>query len=218
MTIRTLSPVLAALTLLASAACGGGDATRLIAPDGKPSLVGQTASVTVSCPNRIKPGQTAQCTAFGYDNQSQFTSSTVSSWSSSNTGKITVTSGGAITGQATGTATIYATIDGITGSKVVTVEPDIYIDGPGSVRSGHVCSFFGEVTAGTAPYSYSWSNSSNWTHDTGWTDGEPATWTGHSTSGSSFSITLTVTDASGISSTVSKSVSISSTAPSPCFI
>lgn len=215
---RTLA-LLAAVAPLAVSGCGG-DATKLIAPEGGP-LLGVTVSVTVSCPTPIVPGATGQCVAYGYDSNGQFTSSTVTTWSSANTSKITVNSSGVITGVATTNGVnISAVVDGVTGSKSVKVQPDIYFDYPVNdpVRAGEVCSWFAGVAAGTAPYTYSWSSSSNWVHDTGYTDNEPWTWTGHSTSGSSFTIYLTVTDANGVSASTSKTVTISSTAPTPCVI
>jgi hypothetical protein len=205
--------------MLGVAGCGG-DATKLIAPDGGPSL-GITRSVVVNCPTPITPGQTAQCTAYGYDSNGQFTNSVVSSWSSANTSKITVNSSGVITGVATTNGVnISAVVDGITGSKSVKVQPDIFFDSPvnNPVRAGEVCSWFAGVAAGTAPYTYSWSSSSNWVHDYGYTDNEPWTWTGHSTSGTSFTIYLTVTDANGVSASTSLLVPISATAPNPCVI
>lgn len=218
MKIRRLSPVLFALpVLLATAACGGGDATGLISPDGAPSL-GVTVRVTVNCATPLKPGDQVQCTAYGYDSNNVFTSSVAGSWASSNTSVATVSSTGLVTAVATGTANISAVVDGVTGSKTIAVKPNIAIDGPGTVESGEICSFFANVIAGTAPYTYNWSSSSNWTHDWGWTDNEPGTWTGHSTSGSSFTIYLTVTDASGQSSSVSKTVSAVANTQIACII
>lgn len=209
------SLVLIAAVPLLSLAAGCGDAAKLIAPDGEPSL-GVTVTVVVTCPSPIKPGQTAQCVAYGYDSNGQYTGVGVSSWSSANTSKITVNSSGVITGVATTNGVnVSAVVEGVTGSKSVKVQPDIYFDTPltTSARPGAICSFFAGVAAGTAPYTYSWSSSSNWTHDTGYTDNEPWTWTGHSTSGSSFTIYLTVTDANGVSASASHTVSISSGAP-----
>jgi hypothetical protein len=212
--------VLAAVPVLAGVAGCGGDVTKMIAPDGEASL-GVTTSVTVTCPTPITIGNGGQCTAYGWDSNGQFTSSNASAWSSANTAKITVTSGGVISGVATTNGVnISATIDGVTGSKSVKVQPDIYFDYPvnSSVRAGHVCSYFAGVASGASPYTYSWSSSSNWVHDTGYTDNEPWTWTGHSTSGTSFTIYLTVTDANGVSASTSLLVPISSTAPNPCYI
>lgn len=210
---------LAALSAAVLSGCGG-DATKLIAPEGGPSL-GVTTTVTVTCPTPIVPGQSGQCTAYGWDSNGQFTNSSASSWSSANTSKITVTSGGVITGVATTNGVnISAVVDGITGSRSVKVQPDIFFDTPVNdpVRAGHICSYFAGVAAGTAPYTYSWSSSSNWVHDSGYTDDEPWTWTGHSTSGSSFTIYLTVTDANGVSASISRTVTISSSAPAFCYI
>jgi hypothetical protein len=215
---RTLV-LLAAVPALGLSACDGGDATRLIAPEGGPSL-GVTATVTVNCPTPITPGATGQCVAYGWDSNGQFTNSNTSSWSSANTSKITVSSSGVITGVATTNGVnVSAVVDGITGSKSVKVQPDIFFDAPvnNSVRPGAICSWFAGVNSGTAPYTYSWSSSSNWAHNTGYTDGEPNAWTGHSTSGTSFTISVTVTDANGVSASISKSVPISSTAPF-CYI
>lgn len=218
MKIRRRSPVLFALpVLLATAACGGGDATGLISPDGEPSL-GATVRVTVNCATPLKPGNQVQCTAYGYDSNNVFTSSSAGSWASSNTSVATVSSGGLVTAVATGTANISAVVDGITGSKAIAVKPDIAIDGPSTVESGEICSFFSNVIAGTAPYTYNWSSSYNWVHDWGYTDNEPWNWTGHSTGTGTFTIYLTVTDASGQSTSVSKSVSAVANTQFACLI
>lgn len=219
MKIAQTLALLATLPLLALAGCGG-DSTELIAPDGKPSLVGVTVTVQVICPSAIKQGQNAQCTAYGKDSNGQYTGISPSSWSSANTAKITVTSGGVITGvSTTNGVNVSAVVEGVTGSTSVKVEPDIFFDSPvnSTVRPGAVCSYFAGVSAGASPYSYSWSSSNNWVHDTGYTDGEPDAWTGHSTSGSSFTIYLTVTDANGVSASISQAFSISSSA-GICFI
>lgn len=211
--------LLSVVPVLALAGCGG-DATRLIAPDGEASLVGATASVVVTCPPAITQGQGAQCTAYGYDSNGQYTGVSPSSWSSANTGKVTVTSAGYISGvSTTNGVNVSAVVEGIVGSKSVKVQPDIYFDVPVNdpVRPGAVCSWFAGVASGAAPYTYSWSSSNNWVHDTGYTDNEPHAWTGHSTSGSSFTLYLTVTDANNVSTSISKTVQVSSSA-SICFI
>lgn len=216
MKLPTLSRLVALPVLLASAACGG-DATDLIAPSGEPSL-GVTVRVTVNCATPLKPGQQVQCTAYGYDSNNVFTSSSAGSWASSNTSVATVTSGGLVTAVATGTTSISAVVDGITGSKTVAVQPEIAIDGPDTVEAGEVCTFFSDVISGTAPFTYSWWSSYNWVHDYGYTDDEPWNWTGHSTGTGTFTIYLKVTDASGQSTTVSKSVNAVSNTLIACFI
>lgn len=214
MRIRNTLGVLAAFSGFALSGCSGEAGGGITAPHDGPWLVGVTTSVTVTCPTPIKPGQGGPCTAYGRDVDGQFTSSSAT-WSSSNTSRATVSASGVVTGVATGTATISGVVDGITGTKVVAVTPDIYIDGPPSVRSNQVCSFFAEVTAGTAPFTYGWT-SNNGIYDYGYTFNEPWTWTGHSSS--NFTLYLTVTDASGQSTTVTKYVSISAGAPSVCII
>ncbi|HEU0054358.1 MAG TPA: hypothetical protein VFQ39_14320 [Longimicrobium sp.] len=120
---------LAAILLLASAAAIGcaDQGARITSPPGleKPSfLLGPTTRVTVSCPDSIGVSETAQCSASGWDADNNFTGSTVSSWSSSDTNKVSVSSGGQVGGVATGSALISADMGGVIGSGTVVVVPE----------------------------------------------------------------------------------------------
>jgi hypothetical protein len=199
----------AAALALVTAGCGGDDGARGISPTG-PLFVGQTASVTVNCPTQMETGTSATCTAYGYDSQNSYTNSNVTSWSSSNTSVATITSGGVISAIATGTTTITAVIDGISGTRTVTVvSPNPLsvstISGPSSVRPNRQCYWWVSASGGTTPYSYSWSGGSG-----GQSFGSDYYAT--SPSSGSFTVSVTVSDALGAQITRSKNVTVSSTA------
>lgn len=200
---------MAAATLaFATAACGDSAGTGGISPTG-PLFVGQTASVTVSCPTQMEVGTSGTCTAYGYDSNGSYTNSTVSSWSSSNTSVATITSGGGISAASAGTTTITAVIDGISGTRGVTVvNPPLsmWMDGPASVRPNARCAWWAVTSGGTTPYTYAWSGGLNpWS----WSYEYNAT----APSSGSFTVSVTVTDALNATVTVSKVVTVSSSAP-----
>jgi Bacterial Ig-like domain (group 2) len=196
-----------AAVVMVAAGCGGDRTSEGISPTG-PFFVGNTASVTVSCPTQMETGTSGACNAFGYDSNNTYTNSNESSWSSSNTSVATVSSMGAIAAVGTGTTTISAVIDGITGSTSVTVVASTLtasISGPSSVRPNTTCYWWANASGGTSPYSYSWTGGSN-----GSASGPD--YFARSPSGGSFQVTVTVTDANGGTRFVSKTVSISSSA------
>lgn len=145
----------AAAALLAT---GCGEGAGGIVPTG-PLFVGQTVTVTVSCPSQMEVSQWAQCSAYGYDSNGTFTSGAVSSWSSSNTSRATVSSSGWVNAVGTGSVTISATIDGVTGSTSINVVPqalNVWITGPDEVLPNAQCSWLAYASGGTGSYSYSW--------------------------------------------------------------
>ena len=137
--MRSFAKWMAAIAVAVTAVgCGGDRADGGISPTGPTLLVGPTASVTVNCPTQMETGTSATCTAYGYDSNSSYTNSNVSSWSSSNTSVATITSGGVISAVGVGTTTITAVIDGISGTRGVTVvsptPPSVSMYGASSVR------------------------------------------------------------------------------------
>ncbi|HEX2080670.1 MAG TPA: hypothetical protein VHG08_23400 [Longimicrobium sp.] len=149
-----------AAVLAVAAGCGGdGAGGGGITPTG-PLLVGNTVTVSVSCPSQMETGTSGTCTAYGYDGNGSFTNSNVSSWSSSNTSVATI-SGGTISAVAAGSATISAVIDGVTGSTSVSVvnpppPMSVTIYGPNKILPNHTCYWWANVSGGTPPYTYYW--------------------------------------------------------------
>lgn len=196
---RTLLVAAAAL----AAACTADGAMR--SPT-HPRLVVTTGTVT--CPDTISVGQTAQCVAYFYDENHNLISPTTPTWGTTTSTLISVNASGQATGLAVGSAVVQATYSGVTGSKNVYVKPglSVSISPPSTVRRFTSCTWFKTATGGTAPYTYSWS-----------IDGG----SGESTS-SSFTATvisaaadiyLTVTDANGVQLTTTKHISTTTTAP-----
>lgn len=188
--IRFLSAL--AVLALAAAACDGGGITQArTGAEGPLLFAGPTASVTVTCPTPLEVGYGGQCVAYGYDANGLFTNSSSSGWSSSNSSKVSVSSSGYITANAVGSASISASVDGITGSRTVTVTSPltVTISGSSTAHSGdYECFFWASASGGTGSgYSYSWSVSGG-----GWGTPSGDTWTGGGTS--DFTLSVTVTD------------------------
>lgn len=197
--------VIVAASLLVAAACSTDGPGRAVSPTA-PRLAITTGSVT--CPTPIEVGQRAYCSAIFYDQNNDSVPAPRPTWSSSDTTVLRVDTLGAITGIAHGSATVTAADSGVQATTTVTVNlgPTIGISGPATVRRSTSCTWTRTVSGGTAPYSYSWS-------DTG---GNP-TGTGTSYTATIVTaaddITLTVTDANGGTSSTTKHVTATTTAP-----
>ena len=128
---------IAAAVLLAAACTGENAGRHAFSPTG-PRLTITTSDV--NCPDTISVGQTAQCTAYFYDENHSLVSTTPA-WSSTNTSVLTVDSIGRITGVGVGSATVQATAGGVTGSQLVYVKPGltVSIGGPSPVRKFDTC-------------------------------------------------------------------------------
>lgn len=205
---RTL-PTLAVL-LLAFAGCEGRP-SRITAPSTVLLTAGPTTSVTVNCPSQMEAGTSAQCSAYGYDASGVYTGEPVSTWASGAPSVASISASGVVTAQSQGTAAIYATISGVTGSTSLSVVPStapplqVSIGGPTSIRPNTTCEWWANVSGGVSPYSYLWSQSAG--------TGGPATsdfYDARSSTG--FLLTLRVTDAAGHTSTATLGVGVSSTA------
>lgn len=193
-----------------AAGCGGdGSGGGGITPTGPMLLVGPTATVSVNCPTQMETGTSSTCTAYGYDANNTYTNNSVSSWSSSNTSVATITSGGAISAVGAGTTTISAVIDGITGTRSVTVvNPaplSVTMGGPTSVKPNVQCYWWANTSGGTPSYGWSWS---------GGLSGSAFASEYYATSPSSgsFTVSVTVTDANGATATATKLVTVSTLA------
>lgn len=197
------------LLLVAAGGCSGDLSSPETRAPRPPSLtVGPTTRVDVSCPANLVDGQSGQCTALGYDANNQFTSSSAS-WSTSTPSLVSVNSSGNVTAQhlASGTAQVTATIEGVPGSANISVSQSdlaVSISQPSSIRPNAQCYWFATVSGGNGPYTYSWSRSGGTSTST---TNEFST-----QSSSSFTIFLTVTDALGTWRSVSKSITVTSSA------
>lgn len=89
----------------------------------------------------------------------------------------------------------------------------VIIDGPSTVQVNDECGFYAEVGGGTAPYTYSWSINGG----TGYVlQGEPYTYVA-STSGTQYTLAVTVTDANNQQAFGQALVRTSSMA-GPCYM
>jgi alpha-tubulin suppressor-like RCC1 family protein len=111
---RSLSGSAVAAALLLSAACGG-DASG---PSGVP-----VASVTVTpAQDTVLTGETVQLTATPRDAAGNVLTGLSVSWTSNAPGVASVTQAGVVSGVSVGAATITATIEGVAGIALITVE------------------------------------------------------------------------------------------------
>lgn len=197
---------LALAALVAAAACS--DAGTLVSLDGASPLLTIT-TVSVTCPDTIMVGQTAQCIHYAYDQNNNFVSGSTATWGTTTPSLISVTSGGSITGLAVGNATVQATSAGVTGSRNVYVKPGLSIslaDGPGEVQRYDTCTWRAAVFGGAGPYTYSWQVTSS--------VGSANTyeWTGYTISSAGFTLKVTVTDANGVTGIQTRYVTTNSSA------
>jgi len=201
--MRTLPRLIAITATLAAAACSA-DKIAGRQPVG-PHFTITTSDVT--CPDTISVGQSAQCTAYFYDENHSLVSTTPT-WGTNTGSLVSVGSTGIVTGLAVGTADVHATAGSVTGSKSVYVKPGISgsIMGPSPVRKFDTCVWYVSASGGTPPYSYSWSVGSS-----------SGTVTGYSYEGyligSQANFSVIVTDANGVTKTITRSIIGSPSAP-----
>lgn len=165
----------------------------------------RAGSITVSPSSaNLYAGSTAQASASVQSVCGRYLAVPVS-WSSSNAGIARVNGSGLITGVAPGTATIYASRDGVSGAVAVTVKSggsggptSVTISGPTSVDACTADIWSASTVGGTAPLSYSWSLNGKIvkTGSTSWVEYQ-------NIGGSTLTIRVTVTDAQGYSRTSS---------------
>lgn len=200
----------APLAFVAAIACADAGGGGLLSPDGaNPRLTITTVSVT--CPDTISVGQTAQCIHYAYDQNNSLVSGSTATWGTTTPSLISVSSTGSITGLAVGNAVVQATSGGVTGSHNVYVKPglSITINGPGSVQRYATCTWWAGVSNGTWPYSYSWQAVSGGSGTASYDQ-----WTGFTISSVGFTLKVTVTDANGIKATQSRFITTDTSAPS----
>ncbi|HET7459747.1 MAG TPA: hypothetical protein VFJ82_00810 [Longimicrobium sp.] len=183
-------------TAAVAAACTADSAMR--SPT-HPRLVVTTGTVT--CPDTISVGQTAQCVAYFYDENHNLISPTTPTWSTTTSTLVSVSGSGQVTGLAVGSAVVQATYSGVVGSKNVYVKPglSVSITGPSPLRKLDPCQWGAAVTGGTAPYTFAWSKAG------GYGTGNGDTFSGYLVS-SQMNLTVVVTDANGVSKTVTRAI------------
>ncbi|HEX9937827.1 MAG TPA: hypothetical protein VGB15_11920 [Longimicrobium sp.] len=200
--LRTLLLATAAV----AAACTPDSAARDPLTPTHPRMV--VTSGTVTCPDTISVGQTAQCVAYFYDHNNNLIASATPTWSTTTGTLVSVNGSGQATGLAVGSATVQASYGGVTGNKNVYVKPGltVTISPPSTVRRFTSCTWYKSVSGGTAPYTYYWEI------DGGSGTSTSATFTADVISASA-DIYLTVTDANGVQKTVTKHINTSTSAP-----
>lgn len=151
--------------------------------------------------------------AYAYDAFGVGVPNKLATWQSSNTSIATVTSSGFVTSKGIGTATITATIDGVSQNVPITVRTtpstvlsNVSISGPWDMRPYAQCYFSVSKSGGTAPFTYSWTvDGAPVSSSSGYFATAPAS--GH------FTLEITVTDYTGDHLTAYQDVDVSSSAP-----
>ena len=204
--MRTSHRLFAIAAALAAAACSA-DVGGVRQPVGPHFTI---TTSTVTCPDTISQGQSAQCVAYFYDENHNLVSPVTPTWGTNTPTLDSVSTTGVIKGMAVGLAEVHATSAGVTGSKNVYVKSGltVSISGPTLARRWTTCTWYRSVSGGTAPYTYQWSDE----HGTG----SPID-TGISYDVDMISVSddiyLIVTDANGWTRFATKHVNTSSTAP-----
>jgi hypothetical protein len=208
--VNTIRRTLVLAAAVVAAACTADGAGRqLVAPEGRQPHFTITSS-TVTCPDTISVGQSAQCTAYFYDENHNLVSTTPT-WGTNTSTLVSVSSTGVVGGLAIGLADVRATAGSVTGSKSVYVKPGIslYISGPSPVLKLDPCRWGAVPSGGTPPYTY------QWTKLGGAGTASGAIFDGYAISGA-MTLTVKVTDANGVWKSVSRQIIADATAPN-CF-
>jgi len=163
--------VIALLYFVVLAGCGGGgNSTSGSKVPGAPVL--QSIQVTPSTPS-IASGLSQQFTATGnYSDNSSKNLTNSATWSSSNTGIATVSSVGAATGKAPGSASITATVSGVSGSATLTVTAPALVSLAVSPASASVA--LGSTVQFTATGTFTDGSTQNLTTSVQWSSTNPA--------------------------------------------
>ena len=107
----------------------------------------------------LQVGQSQQLTANAYDQYGQLMSGKTATWSIDHSSIATLSSGGSVQGVSLGSTTARATIDGVTGTQTVTVQPQlsVSISGPLTVSSPGQQTWTAAASGGSGTYTYRWS-------------------------------------------------------------
>jgi len=193
--MRGLHCALTIVAAIGAAACTGDVAGRQ--PIGPHFTI---TTSTVTCPDTISVGQSAQCTAYFYDENHNLVGTTPT-WGTNTATLDSVSATGVVKGLAVGTAEVHATSAGVTGSKNVYVKAGISasIEGESPVRKFDPCVWQTNASGGTPPYSYSWQ-----------INGAAGSVTDNVFEGylvgSSAIYTVTITDANGVTKVISRTI------------
>jgi hypothetical protein len=160
----------AVLFALAVVSCGGGGDSPSSPGQPTPAAV---ASVVISGTGTVEIGKTLQLTAQAQSAAGTAISGKTFTWASGTESVASVASDGTVTGRAAGTATITATVDGKSGSAVVTVTPalvavgSVIVSGTAAVQAGSTTKLTALVkdvagnTLTTVPVTWSSSDAAN---------------------------------------------------------
>ena len=117
--MKQFQVMLALLCIGVVAGCGGGSSNSAPTAGGAPAL--QSIQITPGAPS-LAAGLSQQFKATGtYSDQSSKDLTSTATWTSSNTSAVTVAGTGIATSKAPGSATITATVSGVSGSTMLTV-------------------------------------------------------------------------------------------------
>ncbi len=172
-----------------------------IRPSGSVATVAVTpTSVTMGI------GSTAQLSASTFSVQGTLLSGRVLAWTSRNPSIASVSPQGVVTALAGGTAVVEVVSEGYGALATITVQPpaplaSVSIAGPSTVLPADHPTFTASAVGGTLPFQYVW-KVNGVVKQTG--ASASFAWT----SGASYTLTLTVTDASGSSRSASKAVTV----------
>jgi len=158
----------------------------------------------------ILTGVSQQFTAEGtYSDGSQQDLTSSASWSSSETSVATISAGGLATGVATGTTTISATLAGVSGNTVLTVQTaPLAITTTALANAALNTPYTAALAASGGMGPYSWSIASG-SLPAGLTlNASSGTIAGTPTAGGTFSITVQVSDAASPADTATKALSL----------
>ena len=207
--LRRALPFAAGLLAFAAFIACGDAGRQPLSPDGRGPRMTITTS-TVTCPDTISQGQSAQCVAYFYDENHNLVTTTPT-WGTNTATLDSVSATGVVKGLAVGLAEVHATAAGVTGSKNVYVKAGltISIQGPSQARRWSTCTYTRSVSGGTSPYTYEWSSEAG--------GGSPIdngiSYDVDLISAGGDDIHLTVTDANGWSRSATKHTSVSLSYP-----
>lgn len=122
-----------------------------------PQPVVTTVQITPSSP-AVQVGQSYQLTATPYDQNGKPISGKTATWTIDHSSVASISSGGMLQGVSVGSTTVRATINGVTGTASVTVQPvlTVSINGPLWINTPGQQTWTASASGGNGTYSYRW--------------------------------------------------------------
>lgn len=184
------------------------------APPDRPSFsLGGAVEMKIVCPGVLVAGKHGYCWAYGVDTAGFYTGDYGGSFATTTPGLIAMTSSGEFVATNQGTAVITVDNGGVTGVLNLPISngtwPAVSMMGQSVIEPNTNCTYVANASGGDTPYTYDWSV-------TGSASGSATddTWVGSSPS--SFTISVTVTDAVNRKVTANRNVFVIGGA-GPCF-